>query len=198
MARRYTLDERGELEVEPAPPRLPPAGNGVDGPDLRTLIAQLSQDASQLAHDELTLAKLEIRDVADAFSSDIQAAGRMLVKDMVKVGAALSLASLAGLALTAGAILAIGRLLGGAFWAGGLIVGLVLAIAAAVLARSAATDLQESESLRLEGGREALDRDQTVLKEEAKETGRFAREEAREMKQKMKSDPVMQGRSRQA
>lgn len=191
MATRHTLDERGNLEVEAAPPRLPPGGNGVGGPDLRTLFAQLTQDASQLAHDELTLARLEIRDVANAFSSDIQAAGRMLVKDMVKVGVALSLASLAGLALTAGAILGIGRLLGGAFWAGGLIVGVVLAVVAAVLARSAATDLQESESLRFEGGREALDRDQSVLKEEARETGRFAREEARAMKRKMKSDATM-------
>lgn len=197
MAKRYTWDDRGSLELESDMRRLPPGG-GVDGMELRTLIAQLGRDASQLAHDEMTLAKLELRDIADAFSADIQAAGKTLVKDVAKVGVALSLASLAGLALTAGAILGIGRLLGGAFWAGALIVGLVLAVVAGVLAMSAARDLQESDALRLEGGRQTLDRDRSVLEREARETADFAREETRTMKHKMKSDQPGPSRSRQA
>ncbi len=194
MVKRYTLDDRGDLELESDVRRLPPSGNGedradrADGVDLRTLIARLGEDASQLAHDELTLAKLEMRDVANAFSADIKEAGKTLVMNMAKVGVALSLATLAGLALTVGAILAIGQLLGGAFWAGALIVGGVLAIAAGALAMSAASDLQDSDSLRLEHGRDTLDRDAAVLKREARDTGEFARDEARDMKRKMRED----------
>jgi hypothetical protein len=202
MATRYTSNGPGRLDLEDGSRRLPPGGqpgaDRVDGRELRRLIADLSRDASQLAHDELTLAKLEIRDVAEAFSSDIKAASRMLVKDMAKVGVALALASLAGLALTAGAILAIGQLLGGAFWAGGLIVGVVLALAAGGLAMSAASDLQDSDELRLEGGRETLDRNRTVLKEEAKESAEFAKDEAQDFKRTMTSDRPQHSRPRQA
>jgi hypothetical protein len=188
MVKRYTVGDRGDLELESDVRRLPPSGDGADGADLRELIARLGQDASQLAHDELTLAKLEMRDVADAFSADIREAGTTLVKDVAKVGVALSLGSLAGLALTAGAILAVGQLLGGAFWAGALIVGGVLAIVAAALAMSAARDLQTSDALRLERGRDTLDRDASVMKKEARETGEFGRDEARELKRKMRED----------
>lgn len=187
MAKRYTTDDRGGVELRDGMSRLPPPGNGVDR-DLRRLIADLGRDVSQLAHDEITLAKMEMRDVAEAFSADLQGAGKMLVKDMAKVGMALSLATLAGLALTAGAILAIGQLLGGAFWAGGLIVGLVLALVAAGLAMSAAKDLQESDELRLERGRRTLERDRAVMKEEARDTAEFAKDEARDFKRTMKSD----------
>lgn len=186
--KRYTTDDRGGVELRDDLSRLPPPGNGADRAELRTLLSDLSRDASQLAHDELTLAKMEIRDVAEAFSADLQGAGKTLVKDAAKVGVALSLASLAGLALTAGAILAIGQLLGGAFWAGGLIVGLVLALAAGGLAMSAAKDLQESDELRLEGGRRTLERDRAIMKEELQDTADFAKDEARDFKRTMKSD----------
>lgn len=163
-------------------PRGPYETGAGDGADLKTLLRQLSNDASQLAHDELTLAKLEIRDVADAFSSDIQKAGQTVVKDLAKVGIALSLATLAGLALTAGAIMGIGALLGGAYWAGGLIVGVLFLIAAAVFGASAAKDLRESDALRMEHGRRTLERDRDVLQHEAEETKRFAKQEARDFK----------------
>lgn len=155
---------------------------GDGGPDLKALLRQLSQDVTQLVDDELTLAKMEIRDVAEAFSSDLQAAGQTVVKDMAKVGVALVLALLAGLALTAGLILGIGRLLGDAFWAGGLIVGVIYLIAAAVFGASAAKDLRDSEALRLEHGRRTLERDKAVLRDEAQDTARFAKEEAQEFK----------------
>lgn len=188
MPKRYTTDDRGGVELRDGPSRLPPPGNGADPGELRTLLSDLTRDASQLAHDELTLAKMEIRDVAEAFSADLKGAGKTLVKDAAKVGVALSLASLAGLALTAGAILGIGQLLGGAFWAGGLIVGLVLALGAGGLAMSAAKSLQESDELRLEGGRRTLERDRSIMEEELRDTADFARDEARDFKRTMKSD----------
>lgn len=164
--------------------------NGDDGADLKTLLSRLGQDASQLAHDELELAKIEARDIATAFSSDVKEAGRTVVKDLAKVGIALSLAFLAGLALTAGAVLAVGQLLGGAFWAGGLIVGAVLLLAAGLAAASAARDLRDSEALRLEHGRETLQRNSHVLREVAQDTKEFAKQEARDFRDAATRDPT--------
>lgn len=152
-----------------------------DGADLKVLVSRLGQDVSQLAHDEMTLAKLELRSLADALSSDVQSAARTMVKDLAKVGIALSLAVLAGLALTAGAILGIGALVG-SYWAGGLIVGVLYLVAAAIFGMSAAKDLKESDSLRLEATRQRAEQNRDVLAREAEETGRFAREEAQEFK----------------
>lgn len=154
----------------------------LDGADLRTLLRRLNEDVTQLAHDEIELAKLEIREVAGAFSADLHEASRTMVQNVAKVGVALVLAWLAGLALTAGAILGIGRLLGGEFWAGGLIVGALFLIAAAIFGMSAARALKESPELRLEHGRRTLDQSKQVLAEEARETKEFAREEAEAFK----------------
>jgi hypothetical protein len=156
-------------------------GERWNGADLKTLFKRLNQDATQLAHDEIELAKLELREVASAFAADVQEASRTLVQNMAKVGAALVMAALAGLALTAGAILGLGLLLG-AYWAGGLIVGAILLVAAVVLAVSAARDLKHSPELRLEHGRQTLAENTSVLKEEARDTKEFAKEEAEAFK----------------
>jgi uncharacterized membrane protein YqjE len=153
-----------------------------DDVGLKTLLKRLNEDASQFVHDELELAKLELRDVAGALSSDVREAGQTLAKNLAKVGVALSLALMAGLALTAGAVLGIGRLLGDAFWAGGLIVGVVLLIAAALAARSAASETRSSEALRLENTRRTISRDRQVLADEVRETKDFAQREAQEFK----------------
>lgn len=153
-----------------------------DDVGLKTLLSRLNNDASQLLHDELELAKLELREVAGALSNDVSEAGKTLAKDLAKLGVALSLALMGGLALTAGAVLGIGALLGDEFWAGGLIVGVVLLIAAAMSAKSAASDAKESESLRLENTRRTMQRDKAVLAREARETKEFARDEMRDFK----------------
>jgi hypothetical protein len=156
------------------------AGRG-DGADLKELLSRLGQDASQLAHDEMTLARLELRSITTTLSDDLQKASRTLVKDMAKVGIALTLATLAGLALTAGAIIGVGVLVG-SYWAGGLIVGGVLLLLATVFGLSAARDLQTSDALRLEETRQSAERSKDVLAAEAKQTKRFASEEASELK----------------
>lgn len=178
------------------PELLPPAGGATSGRyngatddvGLRTLLSRLNSDASQLVHDELELAKLELRDVADALSQDVREAGRTLAKDLAKLGVALSLALMAGLALTAGAVLGIGRLLGDAFWAGGLIVGVIFLIAAGLASRSAAADAADSDALRLTRTRRTLEEDKDVLAEEARETKDFAQREAREFKRHVKGE----------
>lgn len=161
-----------------------PDGNGAMRQDvgLKTLLGRLNNDASQLVHDELELAKLELRDVANALSSDVREAGQTLVKDLAKVGIALSLALMAGLALTAGAVIGIGRLLGGEYWAGGFIAGIVLLIAAVMAFMSAANSTKGSDALRLENTRRTLKQDAQVLASEARETKEFVQEEAQAFK----------------
>ncbi|MEX1181953.1 MAG: phage holin family protein [Gemmatimonadota bacterium] len=149
---------------------------------LKTLLSRLNQDATQLIHDELDLAKLEIREVTETFSIEVRDATSTLVKDLTKAGIALSLAGLAGLTLTAGLVLAIGDLLG-AYWAGALIVGVVLLVATLMFAKSAASDMKENDALRLERTRRAAGQDARVLKEEVRELAEFAKHEAREFKE---------------
>lgn len=155
--------------------------------NLKLLLNHLSSDASELIHDEMDLAKLELREIANAFSSDIQSAGQTLVKDLLKAGVALSLATLAGIALTTGFILGLGALLGGAYWASALIVGVVYLGGAAVFGMSAGRDLQQDKSLRLEHGRETLRRDKNVLHEEVQRTKDFSRQAAHTFKDEVTS-----------
>jgi hypothetical protein len=163
--------------------------NGADDDvGLKTLLSRLNSDASQLVHDELDLAKLEFRDIADTLSSEVKEAGRTLAKDLAKIGMALSLAFMAGLALTAGAVLGIGRLLGDAFWAGGLIVGTVLLVAAVLAARSAASDAADSDALRLRDTRQAFAEDKQVLADEVRDTKDFVQHEAKEFRRHASGD----------
>jgi hypothetical protein len=166
---------------------------GVDDAGLRTLVSRLGSDATQLIHDELELGKLELRNVAETLSAELREAGRTLVRDLAKLGTALVLALLAGLALTVAAILGIGLLVG-SYWAGALIVGVLLAIGAAVLARSAASDMGDSDALRLENTRRAASRATGVVADEGQRTKQFASEEAAEFKRRA-TGPVHTGRS---
>jgi uncharacterized membrane protein YqjE len=149
---------------------------------LTTLLSRLNQDATSLIRDELELAKLEVRDVANAVASDVHDAKTTLVKDLTKVGVALAFALLAGMALTAAAIMGVGVLVG-AYWAGALIVGVVLLVAAVIFGKSAGDDMKSSDALRFERTRSTLQHDKQVLKEEALETKDFVQREAREFKE---------------
>jgi hypothetical protein len=162
-------------------------GSAADA-DLGTLVSRLSTDATQLVHDELELAKLELRDVTQTLSADLKEAGQTLAKDLAKLGVSLVLAMLAGLALTAGAIMGIGLLVG-AYWAGALIVGVLLAIGAAIFARSAATDLQDSDALRLDSTRRAARSSTAVVRDEMQQNREFARREAAEFKDRATGQP---------
>jgi hypothetical protein len=181
MASPREFDGPGGPRAGPRAPEWPRRTAAHDGADLKELLSRLGQDASQLAHDELTLARLELRSIAEALSSDVQKASRTLVKDLAKVGIALSLATLAGLALTAGLVMGVGLLVG-AYWAGGLIVGGVLLAIAAAFGLSAARDIQTTDALRLEDTRRTAERNKDVLAAEAKATQRFASDEASEFK----------------
>ncbi|HWV58581.1 MAG TPA: phage holin family protein [Longimicrobiales bacterium] len=153
--------------------------------DLRELVGRLGRDASQLAHDEITLARLELRSIADTMTTELRDAARTVATNLAKIGVALVFAMLAGFAITAGAILAIGSLLGGAYWAGGLIVGVVWLVVAAVLGAGAARDLRKPDSpLRMEETRRAAEHGSDVLNSEAQETKHFVQDEGREFKRR--------------
>lgn len=152
---------------------------------LKALLSQLSNDATQLVHDELDLAKLELRDITHTLRDDVKEAAGTVAKDMAGLGVALTLAMLAGLALTAGAIIGIGELLGDAYWAGGLIVGVVLLIAAWIAVKRSTTDMKESRAIRFEDTKQAVREDTSALREEARDTKDFARTEAREFKNRV-------------
>jgi hypothetical protein len=152
---------------------------------LKGLLSQLSSDATQLVHDELDLAKLELRDIAQTLRDDVKEAGGTVAKDLAGLGVALTLAMLAGLALTAGAIIGIGDLLDGAYWAGGLIVGLVLLIAAWIAVKRATTDIKGSRAIHFEDTKRAVRDDTAALREEMRDTRDFAKHEAREFRSRV-------------
>jgi hypothetical protein len=167
----------------PYDPKLDEPTEYRDGVELRALLSRLGRDASQLAHDEMTLARMELRSVSNALSEDVRNASRSLVKDTAKVGVALTFGALAGLALTAGLVIGVGMLVG-AYWAGGLIVGAVLLAAAAAFGLSAARSIQRSEALRLEETREVAEESADVLTDEADATRDFVKDEAREFRKR--------------
>ncbi len=116
----------------PTPSR-PTAGEGARE-SLSELVRQLGDDGSRLLRQEVSLAKLELRALL---------AG--LVRDVIGLAIAGTLAVLGGLALTACLILVLGRFVfGGDYWLGALIVGGVFLIVGGIWALAAARGLGEN------------------------------------------------------
>jgi uncharacterized membrane protein YqjE len=138
----------------------PPAAE----PSLKELVKRLADDAVGLIRSEVVLAKLEMRD-----------SGRQMALDAASIAAAIALAAVGGLAVTAAAILALGRVLDGRYWAAALLVGAVLLVTGAVLARRGLNGLRR-ESLKPEATLETLRQD-----------GAWAGEQARQLKERLSS-----------
>ncbi len=101
---------------------------------LSELLRQLGDDGTRLLRQEVSLAKLEAREMV---------AG--LVKDLIGLAVAGTLAVLGGLALTACIILVLGRFLfAGNYWLGALIVGGVFLIIGGIWALAAARGLGQN------------------------------------------------------
>ncbi len=104
------------------------------GESLSELLRQLGDDGTRLLRQEVALAKLELREMV---------AG--LVKDLIGLAVAGTLAVLGGLALTACLILVLGRFVfGGNYWLGALVVGGVFLIIGGIWALAAARGLGEN------------------------------------------------------
>jgi uncharacterized membrane protein YqjE len=96
-----------------------------DEPAIRDLLKQLAAQSSDLVRGEVSLAKLEMRDMA-----------RQVAVDSAKLGVAVALAFAGALALVAAAVIGLGVLLDGRYALSALIVGVVVLAAGGVLARA--------------------------------------------------------------
>jgi uncharacterized membrane protein YqjE len=133
-------------------------------PSVKDLLKRLADEAVGLVRSEVALAKLEIRD-----------SGRAVALDAAKIAAAIALAAVGGLALAACAILVLGRLFDGAYWAAALVVGVVLLATGALLAWRGIVGLRE----------DRLKPAETL--ETLREDGRWMGDEARQLKERLSS-----------
>jgi hypothetical protein len=127
------------------------------------LMRQLGDDLVGLIQDEIALAKLEIRREMRGIGADLG-----------KIGVAVGLALLAAQALTAFLIIGLGLLIG-SFWGSALIVGALYLIVAGVLAKNAASNLQDRNPVP----------EATV--ETLQEDARWAQREVQEFKRELKT-----------
>lgn len=134
---------------------------------LGELFRQLSTDTGDLIRKEAALAKAEMREV-----------GATLTSDAKKLGIAAGLGLVGTLALTAGVILVLGNLFGGAYWLSALLVGAVAVGAAIVLARNAVNDVRER----------GLRPEQTIAT--LREDKAWASQQAKELKHDLTTDPT--------
>jgi hypothetical protein len=137
----------------------PRARDGARDESLKDLFRQLAEDASRLLRQELALAKLEMRETAE-----------VMAMDGARIAAGAALALLGGFCLLAFVIIFVGDvLLGDNYWLSALIVGLILVVGGALLAR-AAIDRMQSRKLKPVAAVEAL-----------RDHGRWAGQEVRDL-----------------
>jgi uncharacterized membrane protein YqjE len=126
------------------------------------LLRRLGDDLVGLIQDEIELAKVEIRREMRGIGADLG-----------KIALAAGLALLAAHALTAFLIIGLGLLIG-SFWGSALIVGVLYLIVAGVLAKTAASNLQDRNPVP----------EATV--ETLQEDARWAQREVQEFKRELK------------
>jgi uncharacterized membrane protein YqjE len=138
-------------------------GDGTNEAPLGELLKRFGQDAATLVRQEVTLAKLELRESV-----------KSLAQDAGKLGAAAGLALFGGFALLAFIIIGLGDLIDN-YWLSALIVAVLLLGGAAVMARGALAHMKQ--------GRLAPQETVQTLKEDQ----RWAQREVAEFKHSMKS-----------
>ena len=137
--------------------------DGTSEAPIGELLKRFGQDAGTLVKQEITLAKLELRETAKG-----------LAQDAGKLGAAAGLALFGGFALLAFVIIGLGDLINN-YWLSALIVAVLLLGAAAVMAKGALAHMK----------RNSLAPQETV--QTLKEDSRWAKREVADFKQSMKS-----------
>ncbi len=164
---------QGELQVQRAAdmpardaelPDLPTRDTTVRERSLGELFRDLTTETSALVTKEIALVKAEARQT-----------GATLARDGAKIGIASALAFAGALALTAFLVAGLGDLLGGKYWLSALIIGVLFFGIGMGLVKSAASDLKR----RGQSVKHTVD---TV-----KDTGTWAKEEARQVKQEITS-----------
>ncbi len=131
------------------------------------LLKSLTSDTSDLLRNEVALAKAEMREM-----------GRGVAADAARMGVAAGMALVGALSLGAFLVIALGNLLGGAYWLSSLIVGVVFVGVGAVLGKGAA-DRMKDRGFKPERTIETLRDDK-----------RWASQQARELRRDLAADPT--------
>jgi uncharacterized membrane protein YqjE len=149
--REVRLQHRGEAVA----PEAIPSGE----PSLGELFKRLSSDTSELIRQEMSLAKVEMRQ-----------AGATLARDATKIGVAVGFALAGVLALGAFAIVGLGDLFNN-YWLAALIVGVLFLAIGGYLARNALDDVKQR-GLKPQKTVETLREDASWVKQEGRELKR--------------------------
>ena len=151
--REIRLQHRGET--------VPPQSTTDAEPSLGELFKRLTTDTSELIRQEMSLAKVEMRE-----------AGATLARDATKIGVATGFALAGVLALAAFTIVGLGDLFEN-YWLAALVVGVVLLAVGGYLARNAVNDIK----------RRGLKPQQTV--QTLRDDAAWAKQEGRELKREL-------------
>lgn len=127
-----------------------------DDVPLGDLLRRFGQDASALVKQEIALAKLELRESAQAYA-----------RDAARLGAAAAVAWFGGMALVAFLVIGLGALIH-SYWLSALIVSVVLLAVAGILAKAALADLKRRRVAPAETV-ETIKEDQTWAKHEVQD-----------------------------
>ena len=144
-----------------------PATTSPRDASLGELFKQLSTDTGELIRQEAALAKTEMREV-----------GSTLARDGAKIGVAAGLGLVGAMALTAFLVITLGDLFGDSYWLSALVVGLLALAGAAMLGRSAVSDIRER----------GVKPQQTIAT--LREDGDWASQQARELKHDLTTNPT--------
>jgi uncharacterized membrane protein YqjE len=132
-------------------------GRGVsDEPQMRDLLKQLAGEGTDLVRNEISLAKLEMREMA-----------REVALDSAKLAAALGLALIGVLALLAAAIIGLGNLLDGRYALSALIIGVIMVAIGGVFASAGIKGLKNMP--QPDATKRSLQRDKEWASREARE-----------------------------
>ena len=145
--REVRLQHRAEI--------IPPEATAAE-PSLGELFKRLSTDTSELIRQEMSLAKVEMRE-----------AGATLASDATKIGIAVGLALTGVLAVGAFAIVGLGDLFNN-YWLAALIVGVLFLAIGGYLARNAINDVKRR-GLKPDRTVETLREDASWVKQEGRD-----------------------------
>lgn len=151
-ARRFTVQETDGRQL---------VHDALDDAALGELFKRLTSDASLLVRQEISLARVEMRESLDHLKATV-----------AKLAIAAALAIPAALALTAFLVIALGDAIN-SYWASALIVGVILLVAAVVLARQGLAGVEKA--------REGLQRTAESVGDDA----RWGKEELRTFKREL-------------
>ena len=151
-ARRFAMEETDGREL---------VHDALDDAALGELFKRLTSDASLLVRQEISLAKAEVHESVDHLKTTL-----------TKLAIAAALAIPAALTLTAFLVIALGDAIN-SYWASALIVGVVLLVAAVMLAKQGKTNAEKA--------KEGLQRTAASVGDEA----RWGKEELRAFKREL-------------